>query len=133
LARVTCVRIAVKALCARMAPDRRRWSRWSARSEARTYDLDEPEARCRLVMGPVGDVGAPCVTWVLDEARVVGDNNRDRVSPVWWERGRVGVLRPSGASAGGHARFRSRPRVTLMLEWTFPTVAASRLVQSEMA
>jgi len=32
--------------------------------------------------GPVGDVGAPCVTWVLDEARVVGDNNRDRVSPV---------------------------------------------------
>jgi hypothetical protein len=83
--------------------------------------------------GPVGDVGAPCVTWVLDEAGVVGDNNRDRVSPVWWERGRVGVLRPSGTSAGGHARFRSRPRVTLMLEWTFPTVAASRLVQSEMA
>lgn len=83
--------------------------------------------------GPVGDVGAPCVTWVLDEARVVGDNNRDRVSPVQWERGRVGVLRPSGTSAGGHARFRSRPQMTLMFEWTFPTVAASRSVQSGMA
>ena len=83
--------------------------------------------------GPVGDVGAPCVTWVLDEARVVGDNNRDRVSPVQWERGRVGVLRPSGTGAGGHARFRSRPRMTLMFEWTFPTVATSRSVQSGMA
>ena len=30
--------------------------------------------------GPVdGGVGAPCVSWVLDEAGVVGDNNRDRV------------------------------------------------------
>jgi hypothetical protein len=28
-----------------------------------------------------GVVGAPCVTWVLDEREVVGDNNRDRVSP----------------------------------------------------
>jgi hypothetical protein len=82
--------------------------------------------------GLVGDVGAPCVTWVLDETRVVGDNNRDWVSPVEWERGRVGVLRPSGTGAGGHARFRSRPRVTLMLEWTFPTVAASGSVQSGM-
>ncbi len=28
--------------------------------------------------GPVGGgVGAPCVTWVLDEHDVVGDNNRD--------------------------------------------------------
>jgi hypothetical protein len=33
----------------RGAPGRRRWSRWSARSEARTYDLDLPEGRCRLV------------------------------------------------------------------------------------
>ena len=80
--------------------------------------------------GPVGDVGAPCVTWVLDDGDVVGHNNRDRVSPVQWERGRVGVLRPSGTSAGGRARFRSRPRVTLMFEWTFPTIAASTLVQS---
>ena len=37
--------------------------------------------------GPVdGGVGAPCVSWVLDERGVVGDNNRDRVSPVGWER-----------------------------------------------
>jgi len=43
--------------------------------------------------GPAGDVGAPSVTWVLDESVVVGDNNRDRVSPVVeiWERGRIGV------------------------------------------
>jgi len=81
--------------------------------------------------GPAGDVGAPCVTWLLDEAGVVGDNNRDRVSPVrLWERGRVGVLRPSGTSAGGHARFRSRPRVTLMFEWTFPTIAAGTPIQA---
>ncbi len=42
--------------------------------------------------GPVGGgVGAPSVTWVLDDTVVVGDNNRDRVSPVGWERGRVSV------------------------------------------
>jgi hypothetical protein len=41
--------------------------------------------------GPVGGVGARSVTQVLDEAAVVGDNNRDRVSPVGWERGRVCV------------------------------------------
>ena len=62
----------------RGAPGRRRWSRWSARSAARTYDLDLPEGRCRLGVGPAdGGVGAPCVTWVLDERDVVGDNNRD--------------------------------------------------------
>jgi hypothetical protein len=84
--------------------------------------------------GPVGDVGAPCGTWVLDEAGVVGDDNRDRVSPVQcWERGRVGVGRPSGTSAGGQARFRSRPLVTLMFEWTFPTIAASASVQCGVA
>jgi len=83
-------------------------------------------------MGRLARWGAPCVTWALDEADVVGDNNRDRVSPVQWERGRVGVLRPSGTSAGGHARFRSRPRVTVMFEWTFRTVAASASVQSGM-
>jgi hypothetical protein len=32
---------------------------------------------------------------VLDGACAVGDNNRDRVSPVGWERGRVSVSRPS--------------------------------------
>ena len=37
--------------CWRGAPGRRRWSRWSARSEARTYDLDQPEGRCRLGVG----------------------------------------------------------------------------------
>jgi hypothetical protein len=35
----------------RGAPARRSWSRWSARSEARTNDLDQPEGRCRLGMG----------------------------------------------------------------------------------
>jgi len=40
--------------------------------------------------GPVGDVGASSVTWVLDESNVVGDNNLDRVSPAdEKERGRV--------------------------------------------
>ena len=33
------------------------------------------QTRC----GPVGGVGAPSVTWVLDETLLVGDNNRDRV------------------------------------------------------
>ncbi len=55
-------------------------------------EVERPSARrttClnpRLVQafyGPVGGgVGAPCVTWVLDEQRVVGDNDRDRVSPA---------------------------------------------------
>jgi len=40
-----------KALFVRAAPGRRRWSRWSARSEARTNDLDPPESRCMLAMG----------------------------------------------------------------------------------
>jgi hypothetical protein len=36
---------------------------WSARSEARTNDLDEPEGRCRLVVGrSVAAWGAPSVT-----------------------------------------------------------------------
>jgi len=48
---------------------------------------------------------------VLDETLLVGDNDRDRVSPVLWERGRVSVLRPSSGAAGGHARGRSGPRV----------------------
>ncbi|MDQ2729940.1 MAG: hypothetical protein M3Y91_19275, partial [Actinomycetota bacterium] len=30
----------------------------------------------------VGGVGAPSVTWVLDERGVVGDNILDRVSPA---------------------------------------------------
>jgi hypothetical protein len=52
--------------------------------------------------GPVGGgVGAPCVTWVLDERGVVGDNNRDLGVPLG-ERGRVSVRRPSGPKAGGH-------------------------------
>jgi hypothetical protein len=40
-----------KALLVLVAPGRRCWSRWSARSEARTYDLDRPEGRCMLAMG----------------------------------------------------------------------------------
>jgi hypothetical protein len=57
--------------------------------------------------GPVGGgVGAPSVTWVLDETRVVGDNHRDRVSPVGWERGHVSVRRPSSTHAH---RYRDHP------------------------
>ena len=41
----------VKALLMLGAPGRRCWSRWSARSEARTNDLDQPEGRCMLAMG----------------------------------------------------------------------------------
>jgi hypothetical protein len=83
--------------------------------------------------GPVGGVGAPSVTWVLDESVVVGDNNRDRMSPVGWERGRVSVRRPSGTSAGGHAGCRSWPRVTLMCAWAVPVVGAGGGVQAAMA
>ena len=53
--------------------------------------------------GPVdGGVGALCVSWVLDERDVVGDNNRDLDVPRG-ERGRVIVIRPSSPKAGGHA------------------------------
>ena len=57
-----------------------------------------------LVLGLVGGgVGAPCVTWVLGEPGVVGDNNLVWVSP-WWECDRVNVMRLSSTSAGEHAR-----------------------------
>ena len=77
--------------------------------------------------GPVGGgVGAPCVTWVLDEQRVVGDNNRDRVSPASGERGRVSVIWPSTSQGGGHARGGSRPRwQPVMFDWETVTVVTS--------
>jgi hypothetical protein len=49
-----------------------------------------------------GGVGAPSVTWVLDDD-VVGDNNLDWVTPVCWERGRLSVRRLSSTDAGEHA------------------------------
>jgi hypothetical protein len=58
-----------------------------------------------------GRLGALSVSWVLDDRCVVGDDDLDWVTPVVWERGRLGVLRPSGAGAGGHASGGScRPR-----------------------
>lgn len=73
-----------------------------------------------------GGVGAPCVTWVLNEQGVVGDNNRDRVSPVSGERGRVSVIWPSSSEAGGHAHCRSRPRwQPVMFDWEAVTVVTS--------
>ena len=77
--------------------------------------------------GPVGGgVGAPCVTWVLDERGVVGDNNRDRVSPASGERGRVSVIWPSAPQGGGHASGGSRPRwQPVMFEWETVTVVTS--------
>jgi hypothetical protein len=87
-------------------------------------------------MGPVGGgVGAPSVTWVLDESMVVGDNNRDRVSPVGWERGRVSVRRPSsmgGVLAGTPVAGADRG-LTLMWRWAVPTAAAGGEVQAGMA
>jgi hypothetical protein len=53
------------------------------------------------MFGPVA-AGAPSVTSVLDD-RVVGDNNLDWVSPVWWERGWFSVWRLSSTEAGEHA------------------------------
>jgi hypothetical protein len=50
-----------------------------------------------------GGVGAPCVTWVLDERGVVGDNIPDWVTPGSWERGRLSVIRLSSTDAGVHA------------------------------
>jgi hypothetical protein len=61
---------------------------------------------CAWYVPAGGGVGAPSVTWVLDEL-VVGDNNLDRVTPVSWERGRLGVLRLSSTDAGEHAGVRS--------------------------
>ena len=77
--------------------------------------------------GPVGGgVGAPCVTWVLDERHVVGDNNRDRVSPANEERGRISVIWPTASEGGRHAHGRSRPRwQPVMFEWETVTVVAS--------
>ena len=49
---------------ARSAPGRRRWSRWSARSEA-NYDLDQPEGRCTLAMGWL------TAAWGVDTKEVV--------------------------------------------------------------
>ena len=52
--------------------------------------------------GPVDDgVGAPCVSWVLDEGDVVGDNNHDWVSP-WAGSAVASVLegRPARGLAG---------------------------------
>jgi hypothetical protein len=60
--------------------------------------------------GPGDDgVGAPWVTWVLDAGDVVGDNNRDWVSPVGGKGGRVSVIRPASVVAGGHPNGRSGP------------------------
>jgi hypothetical protein len=39
-----------------------------------------------------GDVGALCVTWVLDERDVVGDNNRDVDVPREFGKGDRSVL-----------------------------------------
>jgi hypothetical protein len=50
-----------KALSTRWAPGRWCWSRWSARSEARTYDLDRPEGRCMLGMGRPARWGRPAL------------------------------------------------------------------------
>jgi hypothetical protein len=75
--------LVVKALLARTAPGRRRLSRWSARSEARTNDLDGPEGRCRLAMGRLTAAwGRPafpgCSTNVVSSATTIVI----RVSPV---------------------------------------------------
>jgi hypothetical protein len=86
----------------RSAPGCRRWSRWSARSEARTYDRDPTRGPVQTWYGPVdGGVGAPCVSWVLDERRVVGDNNRDWCPP-WAGSAVASVLegRPARMLAG---------------------------------
>ena len=64
----------VKAHGARPAPDQRRSSRWSARSGARTDDLDEPDARCRLVMGRSAAAWAAlprCSTKLMSSATTV--------------------------------------------------------------
>ncbi len=88
----------------------------------------------QTLYGPVsGDVGAPCVTWVLDEHDIAGDNNRDWVSPASGERGRVSVVWPSSPRAGGHARAGSRPQwQPVMFEWETVTVVTSD-VQSGIA
>jgi hypothetical protein len=56
----------------RGAPGRRCWSRWSARSAARTNDLDRPEDRCTLVMGRSAAWGRPalpgCSTTIVSSA-----------------------------------------------------------------
>src|SRR5829696_4499429 len=56
--------------------------------------LTNPRAGVSTWYGPIGGgVGALCVTWVLDEPCVVGDNNRDVGVPreMNGKRGRVSV------------------------------------------
>jgi hypothetical protein len=98
-------------LCVRMAPGRRRWSRWSARSEARTYDLDQPEGRCGLVLrGRSATWGRPalpgCSTKLVSSATtiVIGcpPCGGSAVASVFWGRpARVPAgMRVSGADRG---------------------------------
>ncbi len=78
--------------------------------------------------GPVGGgVGAPCVTWVLDKRGVVGDNNRDRVSPASGERGRVSVIGPSSPEAGRQhvGQEQTTGWQPVMFEWETLTVVTS--------
>jgi hypothetical protein len=61
----------------REAPGRWRWSRWSARSAARTNDLDHPEGWCRLCMGRSAAAwGLPalpgCSTNMMSSATTIG-------------------------------------------------------------
>ena len=61
----------------REAPGRWCWSRWSARSAARTNDLDHPEGWCRLSMGRSAAAwGLPalpgCSTNVVSSATTIG-------------------------------------------------------------
>lgn len=72
--------------------------------------------------GPELDgAGAPCVTWVLDERGVVGDNISDWVSPV------VGARSRQCSKAVQHGCWRARrlQELTarpLMCWWAVPTV-----------
>jgi hypothetical protein len=77
--------------------------------------------------GPAdGGVGAPCVTWVLDERHVVGDNNRDLGVPrgAWEARSRrcYKAVQPEGWRARAWRELTAVEPV--MLAWAVPAVVA---------
>jgi hypothetical protein len=93
----------VKALFVRSAPGRRCWSRWSARSEARTNDLDQPEGRCMLAMGRGLMVRRRPALPGCSTNSSSATTSLIGCPPRSWVRGRVNVRRPSSTDAGGHA------------------------------
>ena len=97
----------------RKAPGRWCWSRWSARSAARTNDLDQPEGWCRLCMGRSAAAwGLPalpgCSTNMMSSATTIGigcpPQAESAVASVLYGRPprKAAGTRVAGADRGGN-------------------------------